>query len=80
MEKWKKAVAIPQFQLPEPNIYLTTDFSLLPIVDNNPEYPEKILKTQQVEVWYRKDQKFSLPMGYYYFYFISPKSIESPLR
>lgn len=80
IECWKSAVTIPQFQLPEPNIYLTTDFSLLKHVENHPDYPEKILDIPQAEVWYRKDQKFNLPMGYYYFYFITPKSIESPLR
>lgn len=80
MKRWMEAPVLPQFQLPEPNIYLTTDFSLLPHVDDHPNIPEKILETQQAEVWYRRDQKFSLPMGYYYFYFISPKSIESPLR
>lgn len=80
IKKWSTAKPKPEFQLPEPNIYLTSDFSILPNDEVNPEYPRKIIDNNLVELWYRKDQKFGLPLAYYYFYLITPLSIESPVR
>lgn len=80
LNKWMSAKPFEDFALPLPNIYLTTDFSMLPNIMNLPEYPQKVVDTPLVELWYRKDQKFKLPLAYYFFYLITPKAIESPLR
>lgn len=79
-QDWAIAKPKPELQLPLPNAYLTTDFSLLPLVENNPEYPEKISFSAEYELWYKRDQKFGLPVACYYYYFITPLSIESPTR
>lgn len=80
IKKWKNIQILDELKLPEPNIYLTTDFSL---VENNqvvPDYPERIYKTPMMELWYRLDNKFKLPLAYINFYFITPSSLESPSR
>ncbi|XP_018577073.1 nardilysin [Anoplophora glabripennis] len=78
IERWKSVKPYPEMDMPPPNPYLTKNFSILPEIENNPEYPKKIISTPLLEMWYRKDQKFKLPLAYYYFYLISPSAIESP--
>ncbi|KAF2885664.1 hypothetical protein ILUMI_20515 [Ignelater luminosus] len=77
MKKWLSAEPVLEFALPEPNPFLTEDFNLLPNENNIPEYPQKIMQGSLVELWYRKDQKFGLPMAYYYYYLITPLALES---
>ncbi|XP_066256356.1 nardilysin [Euwallacea similis] len=77
MENWKKARIIPDLSLPPPNSFITTDFNILPHIENNPEYPQKILEKSSVELWYRGDTKFKLPMAHYNFYFISSLALSS---
>ncbi|KAL3267871.1 hypothetical protein HHI36_007012 [Cryptolaemus montrouzieri] len=79
IERWKNAQPEPDMSLPPPNPFLTTDFTILPEEENNPEYPEKVLETPLMEVWYKKDQKFKLPTAHYYLYLISPLAVESAL-
>ncbi|CAH1155362.1 unnamed protein product [Phaedon cochleariae] len=76
--KWENTEPYPDLAFPPPNPYLTSDFSLLPETVDHPDYPVKVTGTPLVEMWYRKDQKFKLPIAYYNFYLISPKSVESP--
>ncbi|KAJ8920211.1 hypothetical protein NQ315_011872 [Exocentrus adspersus] len=78
LKKWKSVKPYPELSIPPPNPYLTTDFSILPETADHPEYPQKLISSNLLEMWYRKDQKFKLPLAYYYFYLISPLSIESP--
>lgn len=80
MEYWLNAEALSEFILPEPNVFLTTDFTILPKGLNLPDYPEKIMDTPIIELWYRKDQKFELPVAYYYYYLITPLSMNSAKR
>ncbi|XP_044727404.1 nardilysin-like [Chrysoperla carnea] len=79
IEKWQNIECYDCFKLPEPNIYLTNDFTLL-THDKNviPEYPEQVLKNSLCELWYRPDIKFKLPIAYMYFYIITPMSVNSP--
>lgn len=71
---WREVKVYPDFHLPHPNQFLTNNFDLLPNTNNLPEYPTKILNTDIVELWYRKDQKFNLPIAYYYFHLITPSA------
>lgn len=80
VQKWKTAKPDPEMNLPPPNPFLTTDFALLPEEIDIPEYPQKILDTALVELWYKKDQKFKLPTANYHFYLISPLAVESAVR
>nr|CAI5844579.1 unnamed protein product [Callosobruchus analis] len=77
IEKWKSVEPYPEFNIPSPNPFLTTDFSILEKHDNHPEYPERLFHNPLFEIWYRQDQKFGLPLAYYYLYLISPLSIKS---
>lgn len=74
LNDWKNVQIYADFHLPSPNQFLTTNFDLLPIVDDLKEYPIKLLDTDMLELWYRKDQKFNLPIAYYYFHLILPSS------
>lgn len=80
LRMWLAAKPKKEFDLPKPNIYLTTDFSILPPDTVHPEYPEKILNTPLLELFYRKDQKFHMPYAFYYYYFISPIVLESAYK
>ncbi|KAI4479428.1 hypothetical protein M0804_011213 [Polistes exclamans] len=71
-ETWKTIAPLPEFHLPLPNIFLTNDFSLIPIPSEIPKYPVKIHYDDICEIWYRQDSKFGLPECYMYFYIISP--------
>lgn len=75
LESWVQAPLIPDLSLPPPNDFITKDFSLLPEKPNNPDYPVKLLSNHSVELWYRQDVKFKLPMAHYNFYFISPLAL-----
>ncbi|XP_043474381.1 nardilysin-like [Leptopilina heterotoma] len=77
-ETWKIIEPLPEFHLPEPNIYITTDFKLMTLPENVPKYPTKIHSDEIMEVWYRPDPKFRLPEALMYFYLISPSSIATP--
>ncbi|RZB40351.1 nardilysin-like, partial [Asbolus verrucosus] len=78
LEKWKNIKPLAEFSIPPPNPFLTEDFTILEEDENHPDYPEKVLSTELVELWYRKDQKFKLPIAFYYLYLITPVSQESP--
>ncbi|XP_018335112.2 nardilysin [Agrilus planipennis] len=67
----------PEFHLPEKNKFLTENFSLLPKAENHPKYPQKIIQNSVLELWYRRDQKFGLPLAYYYFYLITPLAMDN---
>ncbi|KAF5289998.1 hypothetical protein FQR65_LT11664 [Abscondita terminalis] len=77
LQCWNEVEPFPEFALPQPNPYITTDFNILPKTKNNPEFPQKILNTAVTELWYRKDNKFELPMGYYYYSIITPYALQS---
>nr|CAD7462005.1 unnamed protein product [Timema tahoe] len=78
LESWKKAEPHPSFTLPQPNIFIPRDLSLVPLEDIVEPYPVKIHHDEQSEVWFRRDVKFKQPIAYYYYYFISPLLQVSP--
>ncbi|KAF7265302.1 hypothetical protein GWI33_021290 [Rhynchophorus ferrugineus] len=72
MSQWKNARRNEELSIPPPNSFITKDFSILPDIENNPDYPKKILANSLMEVWYRRDLKFKLPVAYYYFFLVTP--------
>ncbi|XP_046617809.1 nardilysin-like [Neodiprion virginianus] len=78
IEHWKTIEPLPEFHLPEPNIFLTDDFTLVPLPEDVPKYPTKIHSDPMSEVWFRPDPKFKIPECYMYYYFISPLALTSP--
>lgn len=80
VEKWSKITIYPDFFLPPANPYLTSDFSILPDFPYLSKYPQKVFKTDMLELWYKQDNKFKFPVAYYNFYFITPIVNESAVR
>ncbi|XP_017771798.1 PREDICTED: nardilysin-like isoform X2 [Nicrophorus vespilloides] len=78
LETWTNVEPYPEFSLPSPNRFLTTNFSLLPKTGTNPEYPVKVLDNSKVELWYKVDEKFDTPTAFYFYNLISPIAMESP--
>ncbi|KAH8409061.1 hypothetical protein KR009_006071, partial [Drosophila setifemur] len=83
-EKWRKlwedSKPLPELFLPEPNRFVTQDFTLFWHELGKPEIPaapKKLLKTDTCELWFRQDDKFELPEAYMSFYFISPLQRQS---
>ncbi|KAG5339115.1 NRDC protein, partial [Acromyrmex heyeri] len=52
IERWKSIQPLPEFHLPLPNIFLPSDFSLIPIPAKVPKYPVKLLSNSTLELWY----------------------------
>ncbi|KAK0085743.1 hypothetical protein PV325_004480 [Microctonus aethiopoides] len=76
IESWKNIEPLHEFHLPEPNIFITTDFSLIPM--ESADYPVKIHQDNLSEIWYKPDDKFRIPECYMYFYLMSPLIRASP--
>ncbi|PSN38436.1 Nardilysin [Blattella germanica] len=59
LELWQKIEPNPSFRMPDPNIFLTTNFDLLPFSEEDDEltmpYPVKVLQNEAYEIWYRRD-------------------------
>lgn len=62
------------FHLPEPNPFISSDFTILPVPDISEEFPKNILKDDVIEVWYKQDIIFKLPNAFSCFHLISPLS------
>ncbi|XP_060627682.2 nardilysin-like isoform X1 [Anolis sagrei] len=84
-EYWRKLWATdfelnPEFHLPGENKYIATDFSVKPFSKKATEYPQKILNTQQGCLWYKEDNKFSVPKAFICFFLVSPLIQQSALN
>ncbi|XP_065095292.1 nardilysin-like isoform X1 [Ochlerotatus camptorhynchus] len=80
---WANATIIPELRLQERNQYISTDFTIFASQDDADAalispFPERIMETENRELWYRQDNKFNLPMSLMYFYFISPLPMHDP--
>jgi secreted Zn-dependent insulinase-like peptidase len=65
LESLKSVKKYPEFHLPLPNDYIPSDLSLLSGGGSqNPKYPEKVKCDEVLEVFYRQDTKFKLPMAH----------------
>lgn len=76
-EAWTGPKTMHEFKLPEPNVYIPKDLTILynPDTMSVPAHPEKIMENDICELWYRQDNRFFLPVAYYNFYFISPMAM-----
>lgn len=78
VQAWRNIQPNSLFHLPHPNQFLTTDFAILSPPNYPPEYPEKIIQDEILEVWYKQDIKFKRPLGYMCFHLISDFYYISP--
>nr|XP_056710677.1 nardilysin-like [Euleptes europaea] len=62
----------PDLHLPEENKYIATDFSMKKSTDRSTNYPRKILDTPRGCLWYKKDNKFTIPKAFVCFHLVSP--------
>ncbi|BES93426.1 nardilysin [Nesidiocoris tenuis] len=75
---WENVEVFPEFHLPEKNRYIPTDFAIIDLHDAKiPKYPRKIRNNELVEIWYREDDIFKLPIASVDLLIITPYLIES---
>lgn len=75
---WENAKPFPEFTMPEPNPFITDDFTIL--YDNTTDLPNnerKILENDLCELWFRQGDKVPLPTASYIFEFNTPFAIAS---
>ncbi|CAI5779116.1 nardilysinnardilysin-like [Podarcis lilfordi] len=70
----------PDLHLPEENQFIATDFTVKKSTEHKTEYPHKILDTKQGCLWYKKDNKFSVPKAFICFYLVTPVIQQSALN
>lgn len=77
IENWKNQEPHKSFHLPDPNMFMPTDFELVEHVDPVPGAPLQIRSDDWAEVWYRPDDKFNKPITYIYCSVSSPMASSS---
>lgn len=82
VDSWTAASTAGEFNLPEPNIYLPDNFTILPVEGEHStaKYPRKIKSNDIMELWFKEDVKFKLPQAYLYFYLMSPEHAAGALQ
>ncbi|KYN11880.1 Nardilysin, partial [Trachymyrmex cornetzi] len=68
IERWKSIEPLPDFNLPLPNTFITSDFSLISMPAEMPKYPIQLHKDDISEIWYGP---FDLPRCSMNFHFVS---------
>ncbi|XP_016977512.1 nardilysin [Drosophila rhopaloa] len=77
---WDKPSTLKELHYPEPNPFVTTDFTLYWEEAGKPHIsrsPKALIKNDLCELWFRQDNIFHLPDGYINLYFITPLVRES---
>ncbi|OLY84962.1 Insulin-degrading enzyme [Smittium mucronatum] len=71
---------IQHLHLPFPNKFIPEDLSLKTIVSPNPLLePLLLTKNDQLELWFKKDDRFNLPRGVICLNIVAPETYSSPL-
>lgn len=71
IQRWTAPELNSELQLPPPNVYIATDFTLKEADVPESEFPVLISETPISKLWYRKDQTFKVPRAYIYIYLTS---------
>lgn len=61
IREWTVCGVDPKLQLPQPNIFIPTDFEFLPIDNWKQTYPKIIRDTSLARVWFKQDTEFRKP-------------------
>ncbi|XP_072295428.1 nardilysin-like [Eucyclogobius newberryi] len=64
--------------LPEPNHFISSDFSLRTADTHNSHFPERVQSSQRGALWYKRDDTFRIPKAHLRFHLISPVVQRSP--
>ncbi|EDV96470.1 GH16264 [Drosophila grimshawi] len=79
---WLNPQPHPELKLPEPNPFITTDFTVHWLEEGKPHIPRRpkaLIRNDLCELWYRPDDTFLLPDGFINLYLITPILRRSPL-
>ena len=79
-QDWLTCGTNENLKLPEPNLYIPTDFSLLPIENVEKTHPVIIHDTPLIRVWFKQDTEFLKPKTYMGFDFSNPIVYSDPLN
>ncbi|XP_019084921.1 PREDICTED: insulin-degrading enzyme-like 2 isoform X1 [Camelina sativa] len=77
IQEWVQSAPDVNLQLPTPNIYIPTDFSLKDVKDKD-IFPVLLRKTSFSRLWYKPDTKFFRPKAYVKMDFNCPLAVSSP--
>ncbi len=75
IQAWSGGQIDVALKLPEPNIFLASDFSRRP--DIGSEQPQVIRTLPGYRLWFKQDQQFNTPKADFYFTFRSPVANDS---
>ncbi|XP_037722249.1 nardilysin [Drosophila subpulchrella] len=80
LKMWQEPSTLKELQFPQPNPFVTTDFTLHWVEAGKPHVsrsPKALIRNDLCELWFRQDNIFQLPDGYINLYFITPLVRES---
>ncbi|CAM5157075.1 unnamed protein product [Natator depressus] len=80
IKKWQNADLNGKFKLPMKNEFIPTNFEILPLEKDAPQYPALIKDTAMSKLWFKQDDKFFLPKACLNFEFFSPFAYVDPLH
>ncbi|XP_030424790.1 insulin-degrading enzyme isoform X2 [Gopherus evgoodei] len=80
IQKWQNADLNGKFKLPMKNEFIPTNFEILPLEKDAPQYPALIKDTAMSKLWFKQDDKFFLPKACLNFEFFSPFAYVDPLH
>ncbi|KAJ6668915.1 hypothetical protein lerEdw1_007724 [Lerista edwardsae] len=80
VKKWQDADLNGKFKLPMKNEFIPTNFEIVPLEKDAPQYPTLIKDTAMCKLWFKQDDKFFLPKACLNFEFFSPFAYVDPLH
>uniref|UniRef100_A0A8C4YMS4 Insulin-degrading enzyme n=1 Tax=Gopherus evgoodei TaxID=1825980 RepID=A0A8C4YMS4_9SAUR len=69
IQKWQNADLNGKFKLPMKNEFIPTNFEILPLEKDAPQYPALIKDTAMSKLWFKQDDKFFLPKASFLLFF-----------
>ncbi|VVC24106.1 Peptidase M16, middle/third domain,Peptidase M16, C-terminal,Metalloenzyme, LuxS/M16 peptidase-like [Cinara cedri] len=79
LNDWNKDDLCKDLKMPLSNLFITTDFSLVPIDENDPDHPYIFHESPILRIWLKTDTEFRFPKGFVSVDFFSPKVSTDPL-
>lgn len=71
LTKWQRVEPYPEFSLPTPNHFISTDFQVLQPTSGESKYPVKVKTSNTLEIWHKLDTIFKLPIASINLHFLS---------
>lgn len=77
VQSWQTVEPYPEFKLPSPNNFISSDFKIIQGTSKESKYPVKVKSTNTMEVWYKLDTTFKLPIASINLHFLSLTALSS---